>query len=60
MAATLKTLEARGLPITGEPVRGQDSNWQYWLQDPDGNRIELMQIASASPQAAADASWQKS
>jgi lactoylglutathione lyase len=59
MATTLKTLEARGLSITGEPVRGQDNNLQYWLRDPDGNRIELMQIASTSPQAAADAIWQK-
>lgn len=60
MTATLKTLQARGLPITGEPARGQDNNLQYWVQDPDGNRIELMQIVSASPQAAADTSWQKS
>ncbi len=59
MAATLKALEARGLPIPGEPVRGQDNNLQYWLRDPDGNRIELMQIASDSPQAKADANWQK-
>jgi catechol 2,3-dioxygenase-like lactoylglutathione lyase family enzyme len=59
MAITLKALEARGLPITGEPVRGQDNNLQYWLRDPDGNRIELMRIASTSPQAAADANWRK-
>ncbi len=59
MAATLKELVARGLPISGDPVRGQDNNWQYWLTDPDGNRIELMQIAPTSPQAAADVSWQR-
>ena len=58
MAATLKGLEARGLPINGEPVRGLDNNWQYWLKDPDGNSIELMQIVSDSPHAAADTSWQ--
>ncbi|GHO58107.1 VOC family protein [Ktedonobacter robiniae] len=57
MATTLKELEARGLPISGEPTRGLDNNWQYWLTDPDGNRIELMQIAPNSPHAAADNSW---
>ena len=57
LAATLKDLEARGLPIAGKPVLGLDNNWQYWLKDPDGNSIELMQITADSPQAAADASW---
>ena len=58
MAATLKELESRGLEIPGEPTRGVDHNLQYWIKDPDGNPIELMQIASESPHAAADASWQ--
>lgn len=57
IAETLKELAARGLPIEGEPARGQDTNLQYWLTDPDGNRIELMQIVATSPQAAADASF---
>ena len=57
MDATLKELAARGLPIDGKPIQGLDNNWQYWIQDPDGNRIELMQITADSPQAAADASW---
>jgi lactoylglutathione lyase len=55
MRATLDALAARGLAVTGEPVLGLDGNWQYWIQDPDGNAIELMQIAPESPQAAADA-----
>jgi catechol 2,3-dioxygenase-like lactoylglutathione lyase family enzyme len=54
MRATLRDLEARGLPIAGEPVQGMDHNWQYWLTDPDGNRIELMQIEPESPQANAE------
>jgi catechol 2,3-dioxygenase-like lactoylglutathione lyase family enzyme len=54
--ATLKELAARGLPITGEPTQGVDRNWQYWINDPDGNAIELMQISDNSPHAAADAS----
>jgi lactoylglutathione lyase len=57
MRATLRELEARGLPVTGEPVRGQDHNWQFWLEDPDGNAIELMEIDAASPHAAADVAW---
>jgi lactoylglutathione lyase len=57
LSATLRDLEARGLAISGEPRQGQDTNSQYWIEDPDGNAIELMQIASGSPQAAADAAW---
>jgi len=30
---------------------------QYWVTDPDGNRIELMEIKPESPHAAADARW---
>lgn len=54
MEATLRQLADRGLPITGAPELGLDGNWQYWLADPDGNRIELMQVMSGSPQAVAD------
>lgn len=57
LAATLKELEVRGLLIVGTPVRGLDNNWQYWIKDPDGNSIELMQIVTDSPHAAADAKW---
>jgi lactoylglutathione lyase len=54
MRAVLRELAGRGLDVTGEPVLGLDGNWQYWLRDPDGNAIELMQIAADSPQAAAE------
>lgn len=53
MLATLAELRSRGLPADGEPVLGLDGNWQFWLRDPDGNAIELMQISPDSPQAAA-------
>jgi lactoylglutathione lyase len=36
--------------IHGEPKMGLDGNLQAWIRDPDGNVIELMQIADASPQ----------
>jgi catechol 2,3-dioxygenase-like lactoylglutathione lyase family enzyme len=57
LEATLRELAERGLTIAGEPQRGLDHNWQYWINDPDGNAIELMQIVPGSPHAAADARW---
>ncbi len=55
MSATLRDLAARGLEVSGSPTQGVDRNLQYWLTDPDGNPIELMQIMPTSPQAASDA-----
>lgn len=60
MDATLAELARRGLAVAGAPSKGLDNNWQYWLADPDGNRIELMQIAPESPHAAANARWNAS
>lgn len=54
---TLDELAARGLDIQGEPKQGQDKNWQFWIKDPDGNPIELMEISPESPQAAAGREW---
>lgn len=59
LQATLHEIAARGLAITGSPQQGLDQNWQYWLNDPDGNAIELMQIVPASPQAAANNAFKK-
>ncbi len=56
LGATLAELEARGVRADGPSRVGRDHNAQAWLTDPDGNRIELMQIAADSPQAAAAAS----
>lgn len=53
MQATLRELEGRGLALAGSPQQGLDQNWQYWITDPDGNAIELMQIVPGSPQSAA-------
>ena len=54
LSATLRELGVRGLEISGSPIEGLDHNLQYWINDPDGNPIELMQIMPTSPQAAAD------
>jgi catechol 2,3-dioxygenase-like lactoylglutathione lyase family enzyme len=57
LQTTLHELEKRGLPISGQPQQGLDHNWQYWIDDPDGNAIELMQIVPESPHAEADKRW---
>ena len=58
LPATLRELAVRGLETSGSPIQGVDHNLQYWINDPDGNPIELMQIMPDSPQAAADARMQ--
>ncbi|MDO4740474.1 MAG: VOC family protein [Eubacteriales bacterium] len=49
--AAVKEFEARGVNITSQPKQGSDFNIQAWTADPDGNRIEIMQISPESPQA---------
>lgn len=44
-------LRAAGIEPEGPAAVGQDHNWQLWVTDPDGNRIELMQISPDSAQA---------
>jgi lactoylglutathione lyase len=38
-----------GYPIDIDPKQGLDLNWQAWTKDPNGVRIELMQIMPGSP-----------
>ena len=45
-----KHVEAEGFTLDRQPKLGSDSNWQCWLTDPDGIRIEIMQISPDSPQ----------
>ena len=40
---TVKVLRSRGADVE-DPHMGMDRNYQAWLCDPDGNRIELMQM----------------
>ena len=51
MEETLAELAERVVDTSKGPSKGKDGNWQYWLTDPDGNRIELMQIMPDSLQA---------
>jgi len=47
---TLADLACRGVPPAREKSLGADGNYQAWLEDPDGNRIELMQLSPTSMQ----------
>ncbi|WP_079910131.1 VOC family protein [Paenibacillus sp. 32352] len=43
-------LKKHGIPLDVEPKQGKDTNYQCWARDPDGNRIEFMQLMPGSPQ----------
>ena len=49
----LADLAEAGIPLTRDKQMGADGNLQAWIEDPDGNRIELMQMDSANMQNAA-------
>lgn len=51
--ATADALRAAGVALTVEPKMGADRNWQCWIEDPDGNRIEFMQMAADAMQVEA-------
>ena len=42
--ALVAELEAAGIPLLLPLKRALDGNWQAWIEYPDGNRIELMQM----------------
>jgi lactoylglutathione lyase len=46
----IRQLAERGVPLSQVRKVGPDGNLQAWIEDPDGNRIELMQMAPDSPQ----------
>jgi len=43
-------LEAQGIPIWRPKKLGLDGNLQCWVRDPDGNRIEFMQMLPGNMQ----------
>ncbi len=49
LEATVTELRARGVEVT-DVVIGSDGTPQSWLEDPDGNRIELHQYTPQSKQ----------
>lgn len=42
-------LKTNGVTLDVEPKKGKDNNFQCWAKDPDGNRIEFMQLVPTSP-----------
>ncbi len=44
------SITRNGAPLDIAPKYGADGNWQCWTHDPDGIKIELMQISEESPQ----------
>jgi lactoylglutathione lyase len=42
---TIADLAQAGVPLTRELRSGVDGNRQAWIEDPDGTRIELMEMA---------------
>ncbi|EJK80623.1 VOC family protein [Rhizobium sp. AP16] len=43
-------LMAKGVALTSEKQLGVDHNYQAWIADPEGNRIELMQLGEKALQ----------
>ena len=50
---TVRELESRGVVLAQKITQGSDKNFQAWIIDPDGNRIELMQLHPDCPQLTA-------
>ena len=46
-------LEQAGIALSRPKKLGLDGNWQCWIEDPDGHRIEIMQMMPDGMQAAA-------
>ncbi|MCI8623205.1 MAG: VOC family protein [Provencibacterium sp.] len=53
--AAYEELKAKGAPLDTEIKTGRSLCLQFWTHDPDGNKIELMQLPPESWQAQANA-----
>jgi len=42
--AVIADLDKVGVPLIVQKKMAADRNWQCWVEDPDGNRIEIMQL----------------
>lgn len=47
---TWKKIVETGAPQDDAPKMGADTNWQCWTHDPNGVKIEMMQLGEDSPQ----------
>lgn len=50
---SVQELEQLGIPLARPKIKAMDGNLQTWIEDPDGHRIELMQMAPECLQAKA-------
>jgi lactoylglutathione lyase len=57
--STVEELTRRGAPLDADVRTGKDGNKQAWTHDPEGTRIELMELAPDSMQRQAIARLQK-
>lgn len=46
--AVEQSIVMHGAPLDAKVSFGMDNNWQCWTHDPDGNRIEVMQMGEKS------------
>jgi lactoylglutathione lyase len=51
--SVLAQIKTAGIPLLIEKKLGIDNNYQAWIEDPDGNRIELMQMTPNAKQRVA-------
>ena len=49
--ATVQKIKDAGYTMDIEPKQGCDYNWQAWVTDPNGIRVELMQMDPRPPHA---------
>lgn len=50
---SISELEAAGVQLYRPHKLGLDGNWQCWIEDPDGHRIEIMQMMPTGMQMTA-------
>jgi lactoylglutathione lyase/glyoxylase I family protein len=50
VAATVKDLKSKGIPIRVDTTMGADNSWQAWIEDPSGVGIEFHEYTPASCQ----------
>jgi lactoylglutathione lyase len=53
IAKTVDALTAGGIPLFRAAKLGLDGNNQCWIKDPDGNRIEFMEMLTGNMQVTA-------
>lgn len=49
----VEALTVRGIALARPLITGGDGNRQAWIEDPEGNRIELMEMSPTGKQAQA-------